>query len=385
MNLPLQVPYKRKAVIFGDLMNQTVRYEQQNPGFYDEKDFRHILRVERMRTERSKKPFLLLLIDVSRFRGLYRPEEALFGIQLALIRSLREIDVRGWYHKGQTIGILFTEVLAQEPSTGAPFIQNICDRLSERMDAELIEKMDISFHHFPETEDVACDEGTFNVCLYPDVIQRRPGRRISLAVKKMMDVAGSAIGLVFLTPLFLAIAAAIKATSRGPVFYRQERVGLNGKTFNMLKFRTMKTNCDSAQHQNYVKKFICDQKNAAVEPGVYKLMNDSRITMVGRILRRTSLDELPQLINVLKGDMSLVGPRPPIPYECELYDLWHRRRLLSCMPGITGLWQVAGRSRTTFDEMVRLDLKYIREWSLWLDMKILFRTPGAVVNGSGAL
>jgi lipopolysaccharide/colanic/teichoic acid biosynthesis glycosyltransferase len=147
----------------------------------------------------------------------------------------------------------------------------------------------------------------------------------------------------------------------------------------------METNCNSAQHQNYIKKYICEQNNAAVEPGVFKLTNDSRITPLGHFLRKSSLDELPQLINVLMGDMSLVGPRPPIPYECELYDIWHRQRLLSCKPGITGLWQVMGRSRTTFNEMVRLDLKYIREWDLRLDIKILFMTPKAVVNGSGAL
>jgi lipopolysaccharide/colanic/teichoic acid biosynthesis glycosyltransferase len=114
------------------------------------------------------------------------------------------------------------------------------------------------------------------------------------------------------------------------------------------------------------------------------LTNDSRITTVGHFLRKTSFDELPQLINVLKGDMSLVGPRPPIPYECDLYDIWHRRRLLSSKPGITGLWQVVGRSRTTFDEMVRLDLKYLREWSLLLDLKIILMTPKAMIGGSGA-
>jgi lipopolysaccharide/colanic/teichoic acid biosynthesis glycosyltransferase len=159
---------------------------------------------------------------------------------------------------------------------------------------------------------------------------------------------------------------------------------MNGKTFDVLKFRSMYTNADSIKHQDYIKKYIGEQKNSAVEPGVYKLSNDSRITPVGRLLRKCSLDELPQLINVFKGEMSLVGPRPPIPYECELYDIWHRRRLLSCKPGITGLWQVTGRSRTTFDEMVRLDLKYIDEWSLWLDLKILLKTPKAVLGGEGA-
>ena len=146
----------------------------------------------------------------------------------------------------------------------------------------------------------------------------------------------------------------------------------------------MYTNCDPVKHKEYITKYIGEQKNAAVEPGVFKLTNDHRVTPVGRWLRKTSLDELPQLINVLNGDMSLVGPRPPIPYECDLYDIWHRRRLLACKPGITGLWQVMGRSRTTFDEMVRLDLKYISEWSLWLDLEILLKTPRAVFSGKGA-
>jgi lipopolysaccharide/colanic/teichoic acid biosynthesis glycosyltransferase len=182
----------------------------------------------------------------------------------------------------------------------------------------------------------------------------------------------------------LIIAAAIKATSAGPVFFRQKRVGLNGKTFLFLKFRTMTANNDPLKHKEYIKKFINQQNSAATEPGVFKLTNDSRITTVGHFLRKTSFDELPQLINVLKGDMSLVGPRPPIPYECDLYDIWHRRRLLSSKPGITGLWQVVGRSRTTFDEMVRLDLKYLREWSLLLDLKIILMTPKAMIGGSGA-
>jgi lipopolysaccharide/colanic/teichoic acid biosynthesis glycosyltransferase len=120
------------------------------------------------------------------------------------------------------------------------------------------------------------------------------------------------------------------------------------------------------------------------DQGVYKLTKDSRITPVGAFLRKTSMDELPQFLNVLKGEMSLVGPRPPIPYEVEAYDIWHRRRLLEAKPGITGLWQVCGRSRVNFDDMVRLDLQYARTWSLWMDIKILLRTPGAVLLGAGA-
>jgi lipopolysaccharide/colanic/teichoic acid biosynthesis glycosyltransferase len=141
-----------------------------------------------------------------------------------------------------------------------------------------------------------------------------------------------------------------------------------------------------SQHRDYVIRMINGDNVAQVHCGkkVYKIVSDPRVTFVGRIIRRSSLDELPQLINVLRGDMSLVGPRPPLVYEFECYQSWHRRRVLEVKPGITGLWQVNGRSRTTFDEMVRLDLQYVRTWSLWLDLKILLTTPRAVISGSGA-
>jgi len=145
---------------------------------------------------------------------------------------------------------------------------------------------------------------------------------------------------------------------------------------------------DSKIHQEYVQRFIAGQADSEkIEPGepaVYKIKNDSRVTPLGRLLRKTSLDELPQFWNVLRGEMSLVGPRPPMPYEFEVYDVWHRRRVLEAKPGITGLWQVSGRSRMCFDDMVRLDLRYSQSWSLWLDLKILAATPIAVLSGEGA-
>jgi lipopolysaccharide/colanic/teichoic acid biosynthesis glycosyltransferase len=144
----------------------------------------------------------------------------------------------------------------------------------------------------------------------------------------------------------------------------------------------MKVNNDPAIHKAYVQNLI--QKKVDQSNGTFKIKNDPRITKVGRFIRKTSLDELPQFINVLKGEMSLVGPRPPIPYEFEHYYLWHRRRILEAKPGITGEWQVQGRSRTTFDDMVRMDLHYIRHQSVWLDLKILIKTPFAVVSGDGA-
>jgi lipopolysaccharide/colanic/teichoic acid biosynthesis glycosyltransferase len=150
----------------------------------------------------------------------------------------------------------------------------------------------------------------------------------------------------------------------------------------------MYVNSDSRIHQEYVTRFIVGesdtQQTTASHTKIYKLTSDPRITPVGRILRTTSLDELPQFLNVLLGDMSLVGPRPPVTYEYERYDLWHKQRLLGVKPGITGLWQVDGRSRVKFEEMVRLDIRYARRWSLWLDIKILLQTPRAVVSGSGA-
>jgi lipopolysaccharide/colanic/teichoic acid biosynthesis glycosyltransferase len=351
--------------------------------FYGKAHFHHLLRIEQRRTERSQKPFLLLLLEISHLTAEHPPEEILGKINHALASALRETDIRGWYNDNSVIGVIFTEMASlDEPSIKRVF-RKIESRLSEKFAEELLKKIGISFHIYPETQGYVSING-FNIQLYPDLTERDLGYRLSMAVKKMIDVVGSAVALLLFSPVFAVIAVAVKWTSEGPVFFRQERMGLNGKTFMLLKFRSMYTNSDHKKHKDYVRKYIGEQKNAAVEPGVFKLTNDPRVTPVGKVLRKTSLDEFPQLINVLKAQMSLVGPRPPIPYECDLYDTWHRRRLRSCRPGITGLWQVMGRSRMTFDEMVRLDLKYISEWSLWLDLKILLKTPKAVFGGKGA-
>jgi lipopolysaccharide/colanic/teichoic acid biosynthesis glycosyltransferase len=197
-------------------------------------------------------------------------------------------------------------------------------------------------------------------------------------LKRWLDVVGAIAGLILFSPLLLLTAIFVKTTSRGPVLFKQKRVGYRGESFTFLKFRTMYHNCENRIHQEYVKSLI-HGKNGAINNGsegqpVYKIKNDPRITPIGRFLRKTSIDELPQFWNVLVGEMSLVGPRPPIPYEVEEYQKWHRRRVLEVKPGITGLWQVSGRNKTTFDEMVRLDIQYTRHWSLALDIKILLKT-----------
>jgi lipopolysaccharide/colanic/teichoic acid biosynthesis glycosyltransferase len=204
-------------------------------------------------------------------------------------------------------------------------------------------------------------------------------------LKRLLDIAGSAALLALLSPVFLVIAALIKVSSKGPVLFRQPRVGQCGRRFTMFKFRTMHVNADEAVHQQYVARFIESGATAtATSDKVFKIVDDPRVTPLGHFLRRSSLDELPQFWNVFRGEMSLVGPRPPLAYEVQRYKRWHLRRLWEAKPGITGLWQVKGRSRTTFDEMVRLDLQYAKTHSLWTDIKILLATPLAVVSGKGA-
>ena len=257
----------------------------------------------------------------------------------------------------------------------------------EALGPDKASQISISFHFFPEEREDGEFNGSANGALYPELSRQKPTRKVALGFKRAMDIAGSAFALIVLFPLLAIIALAIKATSKGPVLFSQERLGQYGKKFRFLKFRSMRKDCDSKIHQEYVTRFIAGQVSTAKgnrATPTFKIQKDPRITPVGSILRKTSLDELPQFWNVLMGDMSLVGPRPPLEYEFKKYDIWHRRRVLEIKPGITGLWQVHGRSRTQFDDMVRLDLKYARAWSLSLDLEILLRTPGAVISGDGA-
>jgi lipopolysaccharide/colanic/teichoic acid biosynthesis glycosyltransferase len=252
---------------------------------------------------------------------------------------------------------------------------------------------------FPEPWDGGMFDRPSNPMLYPDFSDQDDRRKYRFAVKRIIDIVGSGIGLLVSAPIFLVLAALIKLTSKGPIFFRQQRIGQHGTPFTFLKFRTMFTNNDHSLHKEFVKKLIAGEVGPSSNGngngngsgsrngnghGVYKITGDPRVTRVGSFLRRSSLDELPQLINVLMGEMSLVGPRPPVAYEVEAYEIWHRGRLMEAKPGITGLWQVNGRSRVKFDEMVRLDIRYARTWSLWLDIKILVRTPHAVLLGEGA-
>jgi exopolysaccharide biosynthesis polyprenyl glycosylphosphotransferase len=206
-------------------------------------------------------------------------------------------------------------------------------------------------------------------------------------VKRVSDIVIATLAILLTSPVWLLIALLVKLGSRGPVLFKQERVGMDGRIFLCYKFRTMHAGADENVHRAAYEKNIAGIEDANVgsddQPVFGKVKNDPRVTGVGKFLRRSSLDELPQLLNVVIGDMSVVGPRPPISYEVEAYELWHRRRL-DMKPGITGLWQVSGRNRLNFDEMVRIDIYYIENWSLWLDLKIILLTLPAVLRGDGA-
>jgi lipopolysaccharide/colanic/teichoic acid biosynthesis glycosyltransferase len=232
------------------------------------------------------------------------------------------------------------------------------------------------------------------------IIEKQEQRRRYFVAKRIFDLVVSAALLMALSPLLLVIGLLVVLDSPGPAIFRQERVNLrrrmvNGRpiwqigTFAFLKFRTMHDGADPGQHRAYVQAFIENDKERMKalqgdETQLRKMANDPRVTRLGAILRKTSLDELPQLWNVVKGDISLVGPRPPLPYEVEVYKPWHHQRL-STMQGVTGLWQVSARSSVAFDEMVELDLEYIEHQSFWLDLKILLKTPLAVIKTRGAV
>lgn len=351
----------------------------------DEDSFRRVIAIERKRTERSKAPFVLMLIEVAN-QDSEKAAPALGTVMSVLLASSRDTDQVGWYRAKKTIGALFTGLVSGDKSA---ILMTILSRatktLREELNFEQFSKIAISLHYYPDDWDENGPGRPSNPALYPDISSQASTRQPLLILKRTIDVLGSLVLLAICLPFFLVIALAIKATSKGPILFRQSRVGHHGKQFVFLKFRSMYVNNDNSVHREFVTKLINKEaESGAGQSAVYKMIGDKRITPVGKFLRKTSLDELPQFINVLRGEMSLVGPRPPIPYELAQYQTWHRRRLLEVKPGITGLWQVMGRSSVDFDSMVRLDLKYATSWSPLLDLKILLRTPLAVIRGSGA-
>jgi len=362
------------------------RVETLQP-IFDEELFKDTVRRERKRTERSGLAMVMLFIGLQDSREEDAP--ALFaGIVSALSAIKSDIDLLGWFERESILGLIVPEI-------DTKYLAGTCERLESelrkeitiRFERHLTERFSIRLRVYPEPQQLGEEElQSIDRFLYPELHENQGRVAMFQIVKRGIDILGSFALLLLLSPLLLAVAGLVKLSSRGPVLFRQVRIGQMLKPFMICKFRTMYANADHGIHHNYVSWFITSSSNGQEQDKnkIFKLTNDPRITPIGHFLRKTSLDELPQLWNVLVGQMSLVGPRPPLWYEVQQYKPWHRHRVLEAKPGITGLWQVSGRSRTTFDEMVRLDLRYARKRSLWADIKILLATPAAVIKGKGA-
>src|SRR5262245_49527674 len=381
MSLTFQTPEQSGPIRFSN-----GRGRHAAPGHHDmlaEPGFLDAIRRERRRSERSAKPFVLMLVRLHEHHQNGARGALIQKLAIAIRRSVRETDTFGWFEEGHVLGVIFTELGDADKNA---VLSSLRQRVTKAIyDGSLeLESLALAFtfHFFPEDSDPGGHAMDFN--LYPELDRTAWSRKVAHSIKRLIDLLGSLLALTFLFGLFLVVALLIKLTSKGPVLFRQTRIGQHGKAFTFLKFRSMYVNNDATLHKDFVTRLINGQTEFTTTPGIYKITNHPRVTPLGRFLRKTSLDELPQLLNVLKGEMSLVGPRPPLPYEFEHYDVWHRRRILEIRPGLTGLWQVNGRSRTSFDDMVRLDLKYAAQWSLWLDFKIFLLTPKAVIFGDGA-
>lgn len=345
--------------------------------FLSRAQFLNCLRMEKRRSDRSKSPLSLILFSIN---SDTRNEAKILRDFFSFIhRITRETDIKGVISEN-LVGLILTDT----------------DRSGSQT---CIRKIIQSNGHFPYSVISASypdtifqkllDEAEDQPDLFPiNVDEEIKTLGAQLILKRTLDVLGSLVGLILFSPLFIIVSLAIKMDSPGPIIFKQTRLGKSGQKFEFLKYRSMRVNNDDRIHREYVSNLIrgkLEKINQGDEKKpVFKMKNDPRVTRVGKIIRKLSLDELPQFWNVLRGDMSLVGPRPPISYEIEKYEPWHLRRILEMKPGISGLWQVEGRNTTSFDDMVRLDLRYVRNWSIWLDIKILLKTIGEVFRPSGA-
>ncbi len=385
-------------------MMETIRRPVRRtlPGIYSVEQFRAALERERARVDRNGHHIALVLIQVG---GSNRTSKAPRVIDVLKDR-LRLTDEAGWFDQSR-IGVLM-------PCTSCEGAWHMVADLCRIMNGGL-SLSDCRVYTYPHDRSVGaggtrmarCDEllaESFLASLSQtdgpaeSVVSASPAPAGSAdepahvnplettvwtgpsAWQRGLDVICALLGLAALAPVFILAALFIKLVSPGPAFFKQVRIGRGGRPFVLWKFRTMKTDADSSLHRNHMSALIrrgAGSGEAGARP-MTKIDNDPRVIPLGGILRRTCIDELPQLVNVLRGEMSLVGPRPPIPYEVREYLPWQTRRL-DAVPGLTGLWQVSGKNKLTFEEMVRLDIQYSRKKSFWMNVKILFRTPRAIL------
>jgi lipopolysaccharide/colanic/teichoic acid biosynthesis glycosyltransferase len=338
-------------------------------------EFLRVVQREKRRTDRSHSALSIGVFETATApQGASRALDGLIGDLAAVIREtdyLACIDER-------TVAVLL-------PDTGEAGLGSFLDKVALAGSSHAVDTAGATYPDAAFERLVADRLGTPRSRQTIDNEESLPGTPYGYALKRSLDIIGALFALVVLAPVMLAVAALIRLTSPGPAIFRQQRLGQGGSPFTMYKFRSMRTDMDDKVHREFVAKLIDGKPPAqGADAGSFKMKADPRITPIGRFIRKTSIDELPQFFNVLIGDMSLVGPRPPVVYEAERYKTWHRRRVLELKPGLTGIWQVEGRSRVSFDEMVRMDLRYLRQCSLRFDIGILLRTVIVVLRCDGA-
>jgi lipopolysaccharide/colanic/teichoic acid biosynthesis glycosyltransferase len=334
-------------------------------------EFRGYLRRECIRADRTGRELSLVVLTPS-------PSGTSTLLDL-LARRLRETDEIGWM-EGGSVGALLTD-------TGRDGAHLVAGELLSRLERDGAAPLAHAVFTYPgdwlaPAEPAAAPAAEVPEPVMASAVAVPPCLAAYPFWKRVMDVAGALVAILLLSPVLLAVALAVRLSSAGPVFFRQERIGYGGRRFRMWKFRSMYTGAGDAAHAEYLKSLVAGQGGGG--EGGFKLRADPRITPVGRFIRRWSLDELPQLFNVLRGDMGLVGPRPEPGYATEGYAQWYYRRVLGAKPGITGLWQVHGRSRVSYETMVRMDLRYSQRMSLVTDALLLLQTVRAVLSTEGA-
>ena len=376
--------------------------------------FSERLKEERHRSDRTGKPFSLVLISMDKVAQLNGGGKPFLDALDKFLKTIRSSDVVGWFSHNE-LALLLPETKESEARKVLQRIEQLAGESHREEVRNVVQNGILSVMEYPKILQSYIQQGNPSLKIericrmvtdIPSGTECSPGERevldltslctnngsrkgwarLDCFAKRSFDLIGSLVAIVLFFPIMFVIGVLVKLTSEGPVLFKQRRIGQYGKEFTFLKFRTMYHNCDQSLHKEYVEKFIENrgEKHKADNGEFFKIVNDPRVTPLGRFLRRSSLDELPQFFNVLKGEMSIVGPRPPIPYEVRKYKVWQLRRILEAKPGITGLWQVSGRSKTTFDEQVRLDLRYVSERSFWLDILICFKTLGVVFSKDGA-
>jgi lipopolysaccharide/colanic/teichoic acid biosynthesis glycosyltransferase len=347
----------------------------QPEGMLTRAEFLRMVQREKRRTDRSHSALSLALLEIdSGHRGA---RDAMLEKICAVVR---ETDY--------TAAIDEDSIAVLLPDTGEAGLTSFMDKVALARHAHVLSVVGATYPDAGFDKLVAERMGTPRSRHPVDADELPASAAQGYPLKRTLDVVGAIAALVLLSPLFLVVALLIKFTSPGPIIFRQQRIGQGGVPFIFYKFRSMRVNNDDKVHREYVASLIDGKPTSSGEvagtAGQFKMKADPRVTAIGRFIRKTSIDEIPQFWNVLKGDMSLVGPRPPVTYEADRYKAWHRRRILDLKPGLTGIWQVEGRSRVSFDDMVRMDLRYLRESSLGFDIKILLKTVSVVVFCEGA-